>query len=41
MTPHEEIKAAIAFYEARGWDWLPVVAFLSARATGMWPPRRK
>lgn len=35
---HDEIKALIAFYEARGWDWLMAVAFLSARAVGIWPP---
>ncbi len=23
-----EIRSAIAFYELRGWDWSPVVAFL-------------
>jgi hypothetical protein len=33
-----EIKAAIAFYEKRGWDWLSVVAFMSSRAVGTWPP---
>lgn len=42
MTIHDtpaadDIKSAIAFYEARGWDWLSVVAYLSARAVGMWP----
>ena len=30
MTPEQraEIKAAILFYELRGWDWGPLVAFL-------------
>lgn len=32
-----EILAAIKFYEQRGWDWLDVVAFLSAKAVGMLP----
>lgn len=35
--PREDIKAAIEFYEARGWDWLMVVSYLSAKATGHWP----
>lgn len=34
-----EIKAAIRFYEKRGWDWISVVAYLSAKANGDWPPR--
>ena len=39
MTPLKaDIKAAIAFYEKRGWDWLPLIAYLSAKAFGSWPP---
>lgn len=30
----EEIKAAIQFYEARGWDWLDLIGFLSLKHTG-------
>lgn len=30
---HMEILAAIRFYSIRGWDWLPVVAFLAFKAT--------
>lgn len=33
----EEVLAAIRYYEARGWDWLEVVAFISARALGTLP----
>lgn len=33
----DEIRAAIAYYDTRGWDWTDVVAFLSAKAVGMWP----
>jgi len=29
----EEIVAAIRFYESKGWCWLKLVAFLSAKAT--------
>lgn len=35
--PTDEIKAAIRFYEKRGWGWLDVVAFISARALGTLP----
>jgi hypothetical protein len=38
MRDQDEIKAAIRFYERRGWDWLPLVAYLSAKASGNWPP---
>lgn len=34
---HEEIRRAMAFYEERGWDWLMVVSYLSAKATSHWP----
>lgn len=33
-----EIRQAIAFYESRGWNWLSIVSFLSAKAIGHWPP---
>jgi hypothetical protein len=32
-----DIKAIIAFYEARGWDWSSVVCFIAMRAEGLWP----
>lgn len=41
MTPDEqrqEIKAIIAFYEARGWDWLCPVAYRASVFVGTWPP---
>ena len=44
MQPNDaqdEIKRAIAFYEARGWEWLSVVAYLSACAVGTWPPPKR
>lgn len=36
-----DIKAAIAFYEKRGYDWLSIIGFLSATALGLWPIRRR
>jgi len=27
----KEIKAAILFYDLRGWDWGPVAAFLCSK----------
>lgn len=27
----QEVRDAIAFYEANGWDWLQVVCFLTFR----------
>lgn len=47
MTPEEqrdEIRAIIAYYDARGLDWLDVVAYHGAVFTGRWPiprPERK
>jgi hypothetical protein len=37
-TACAEIRSAIIFYEKRGWDWLMLVSYLSAKATGHWPP---
>lgn len=37
---HQDIKAAIRFYEALGWDWMSVVAFMSAKELGMLPRRQ-
>ena len=34
----EEIAHAILFYQMNGWDWLDVVSFIAAKATGHWPP---
>lgn len=34
-----EITAAIIFYDGRGWDWLPLVGYLTAKANGDWPPQ--
>lgn len=36
VDARDEIRAAIIFYEKRGWCWLNVVAFISAQATGHW-----
>jgi len=36
----QEIKRLIAFYEARGWDWLMAVSYTASKATGHWPPSR-
>lgn len=44
----DDIKAAIAYYEARGLDWADVVTFLGLKYTGRledymrpcWPGRR-
>ena len=33
----DEIKEAIIFYDGRGWDWLPLVSYLTAKANGEWP----
>jgi hypothetical protein len=42
MTPEEtEILQAINFYNARGWSWVTVVGYLSAKANGLWPPKRR
>jgi hypothetical protein len=41
MTPDEqrnEIRALIAFYDERGWDWLHIVSYHAAVFTGHWPP---
>jgi hypothetical protein len=41
QTPEQwqvEIKAAVEWYESQGKCWLMVVAFLSAKATGHFPP---
>lgn len=36
----QEIKDVIAFYEARGWNWLMAVSYTASKATGHWPPPR-
>jgi hypothetical protein len=33
----QEIIEAIIFYRSRGWDWLPLVSYLVAKANGEWP----
>jgi hypothetical protein len=33
----DEITQAIIFYNGRGWDWLPLVSYLTAKANGEWP----
>lgn len=41
MTPEaqrQNIKSLIAYYEERGLDWLDIVGYLTAVATGRWPP---
>ena len=35
-----EITQAIIFYNGRGWDWLPLVSYLTAKATGDWPIKK-
>lgn len=42
----EDVKAAIRYYERRGWDWSSVVGFLCAKYDGYleriihpWPVR--
>lgn len=32
-----EIRACIAFYDKRGWDWTEVVAYLASTSCGAWP----
>lgn len=32
--PRDEIRAAITFYEDRGWDWLPLVEYILWRERG-------
>lgn len=41
MTSEEqrqEVKDIIAYYEARGLDWLDIVSYRAACFTGQWPP---
>ena len=33
----DEITQAIIFYNGRGWNWLPLVSYLIAKANGEWP----
>lgn len=34
----QEIKDAIKFYEAQGWDWSDIVEFLSRKGNGTIEP---
>lgn len=37
MPTRDDIREAIVFYDAHGWDWTNVVAFLAMQASGWWP----
>jgi len=42
-TPEEqraEIRAIIAYFDARGWDWVSLVSYHAAVFTGHWPVPR-
>jgi hypothetical protein len=35
--PQNEIRACIAYYQARGWDWTSAVGFIAMKALGVLP----
>jgi hypothetical protein len=37
LSPRDDIKACIAYYEERGLDWLSAVGFIAAQALGVLP----
>lgn len=42
LSPEQqrEVKALIAYYDERGWDWGMAACYTLSRALGLWPPPR-